>query len=186
MKGWLFAAFAGLALSLAATGANAQTEVPGSRLPVSTLQNTVFLSGLPVTGVQDGGANPFTSFAFRGGAMVSPRGAGLAGLDASLPSFGLGNGWSGRLDADVIFKANFAGINTIVPVTINQVYYSNPTATGQVGYIGGGAGFIFGGKTRFTGKLLVGFEFSRRLGAEANVFLNSEDTIVSVLGRLKL
>lgn len=186
MKGWLFAVFVGLALSLVAASANAQTEVSGSRQPFTSLQNTVFLRGLQVMGVQDGGSNPFTSFAFRGGAMVSPRGAGLAGIDASLPALTLGNGWSGRLDADVIFKANFAGINTIVPVTINQVYYSNPTATGQVGYLGGGVGFIFGGKTRFTGKLLVGYDFSRRLGAEANVFLNSEDTIVSVLGRLKL
>jgi hypothetical protein len=186
MKGWLHFASTGAMLILAVIGANAQTERSGSRLSLTTLQNTVFLSGLPVTAAQDGGSSPFSSFAFRGGAMVSPRGAGLAGLDASLPSFSFGSGWTGRLDADVIFKANFAGINTVVPVTINQLYYSNPSATGQVGYIGGGVGFIFGGKTRFTGKLLVGFEFNRRLGAEANVFLNSEDTIVSVLGRLKL
>jgi hypothetical protein len=185
-KGWLLAVFTWAALSWTAAAVRAQTESSGSRVPIYDLQNTVFLSSLPVTLAQDGVYAPFSSFAFRAGAMVSPRGAGLAGVDASIPSFSFGSGLTGRLDVDVIFKANFAGINTIVPVTINQVYYSNPTPTGQVGYLGGGAGFVFGGKMRFTGKMLVGFEFNRRLGAEANVFLNSEDTIVSVLGRLKL
>jgi hypothetical protein len=122
----------------------------------------------------------------RGGAMLSPRGAGLVGIDASLPSLSLGAGWRGRLDADVIIKANLAGVNTIVPVTIDQLY--TVSAPGRIGvaYYGAGVGVVSGGGTRFNAKLVLGAEIAKKLGAEVNVHFAERDTLVTVLARLHL
>lgn len=130
--------------------------------------------------------DPTTWVSLRGGAMLSPRGAGLVGLDLSLPAASLfGEGWHGRLDADVIFKANFAGVDTIFPVTVNQVYYRPQVGMVDV-YGGGGVGAIFGGDTRFAGKLLLGVTLNERLGVEGNVIFNEEDTMFTLFGRLHL
>src|SRR5215813_661471 len=69
--------------------------------------------------------NPLTYIGFRAGAMVSPRGAGLLGLDFTVPNVvGLGTGARTRIDADAIINGNFGGINTVFPVTVNQLYSS--------------------------------------------------------------
>jgi hypothetical protein len=75
--------------------------------------------------------SPLALLSFHAGAMLSPRGGGLVGLDASMPSLSLGYGMKGRLDADVIFKANLGGIDTIVPVTFDQIFYSPSVAGGK-------------------------------------------------------
>ena len=120
--------------------------------------------------------------ALRGGGMVSPRGAGLVGVDFSLPAITLGTNWHGRVDADVIFKANLGGVNTIIPATFDLLSYD---PTHRV-YFGGGAGAVFGGNTRFDGKLVLGAELVSKLGAEVNLHLTERDTLVTVLARLHM
>jgi hypothetical protein len=125
------------------------------------------------------------SFALRGGAMFSPRGAAIAGADVTLPILKFFDGWTGRIDADVIIKANFAGANTVVPVTLNQVYYLPGSFGGRATYLGGGAGAVFGGGgTKFTAKGLVGAELTQSLGGELNVYFAEGDTLWTAVVRL--
>src|SRR5579872_942922 len=153
--------FAG-AFGLATAGAaNAQ----------DVLTNPISLAGfLPSTAVTRAyqahpGAGPFVNLSVHGGAMVSPRGAGLAGVDVDVPSVSLGNGWHGRVDADAIIKANFGGIDTVFPVTLDQVYYSPNAAGGHNVYWGAGLGAVLNGPVVFDGKLLIGTEVTTRIGA---------------------
>lgn len=124
--------------------------------------------------------------ALHGGAMVTPRGAALVGGDAKLSTLSVLPGFQGRLDVDVITKANFGGINTIVPVTFSQVLYSPSIGNFRTTYFGGGLGAILGGKAKFDAKLLLGMDLSAKLGAEANIHFTEHDTLVTVFARLKL
>jgi hypothetical protein len=130
--------------------------------------------------------NPTTYLSLRAGAMVSPRGAGLIGLDAALPRLSLGPNWHGRLDVDVIISANFANTNTAVPITLNQIYYR--PQTGNVDFYGGfGVGAMLGREANFTGKLILGATFTPRAAAELNIHLTDRsDTLVMLLGRFRL
>jgi hypothetical protein len=135
---------------------------------------------------QDGGPIPGTAMSIRGGLMVTPRGGGMAGVDFSIPSISLGAGWHGRVDADVIFKANFGGVDTIIPVTFDQLYF-NPAATGgHAFYWGGGLGAILGGPGVFDAKLILGVDLTSRFGAEMNVHFTEGDTILTLLARFHL
>ncbi|NLH99115.1 MAG: hypothetical protein GX446_06440 [Chthonomonadales bacterium] len=125
------------------------------------------------------------TMSLRGGIMVAPRGAGLAGVDIAVPSVSLLDGWEGRLDADVIFKANLADISTVVPVTLDQVRYVQDM-TGRSIYYGAGAGALLGGKAKLIGKAILGFELSARLGVEGNLIVTDAKTMVTVVGRLHL
>lgn len=124
-----------------------------------------------------------TNIALRGGAMFSPRGAGLAGLDFDLPQLSLMPNWSGRVDADVIFKANFSGLRTVVPVTLNQIYTS-PNVAGRSFYFGGGAGALLGGKAKLDIKALAGVGLTRNMDIEVNAHFLERDTLVTALVRL--
>jgi hypothetical protein len=121
----------------------------------------------------------------RGGAMVAPRGAGLAGVDIPIPSIALLDGWEGRLDADVIFKANFADISTVVPVTFDQIRYAQDVS-GRSLYFGAGVGALLGGKAKLIGKGVLGVELNARLGVEGNIIFTDAKTMVTVVGRLHL
>ncbi len=125
------------------------------------------------------------ALSLRGGAMVAPRGAGLAGIDIPVPSIALLDGWEGRLDADVIFEADFAEISTIVPVTFNQMRYTEDMS-GRSLYVGAGAGALLGGKAKLIGKGIVGLELSARLAVEGNIIFTDAKTMVTVVGRLHL
>lgn len=156
-----------LMLSLATIGASASAQVlTTGRQPYGT-------SVMPVT------------MSLRGGAMLAPRSAGLAGVDVAVPSVSLLDGWEGRLDADVIFKANFAEINTVVPVTFSQIHYLQDMS-GRSLYFGAGAGALLGGKAKLIGKGILGIELSARLGVEGNVIVTNDKTMVTVVGRLHL
>lgn len=147
---------------------------------------TITGTALGSQAVSQASYTPPVYLSLRGGAMLSPRGAALVGLDASVPQISMLNGMRGRLDADVIIKANFAGVNTIVPVTLDQIsYVNNPTGIAKT-YYGFGVGAIMGGKTRFDGKLILGTEITSHLGAELNIHLNSEDTLCVVAARLHI
>jgi hypothetical protein len=130
--------------------------------------------------------DPTTYLALRAGALVSPRVAGLIGIDATLPRFSIAPGWKGRLDVDVIISASLINTNTAVPVTINQIYYQPQTGKTDV-YAGFGIGAIFGGDANFTGKLILGANFTSRFSGEVNVhFTDREKTLVLLLGRFRL
>lgn len=130
--------------------------------------------------------NPVAYISLRGGGMISPRGGALVGADVSLPTLSIGPGWHGRVSGDVIFKANFGGVDTIVPVTLDQIYFAPNPAGGPNFYWGGGLGAILSGPAKFDGKLILGADITTRLGAELNVHFNEEDTLVTILARLHL
>jgi hypothetical protein len=175
--------FAG-ALGLATTGSALAQGVEASR--------HISLGGLvkaPVMSRMSRGyqaPDPISMLSLRGGAMVTPRGSAVVGIDASMPTVSLGNGWHGRLDADVIIKGNLGGVNTSIPVTFDQLYYSPNEAGGHNVYYGAGVGAIFGGDTTFDAKLILGTELTSRLGAEVNVHFNDRDTLVMLLARIHL
>ena len=127
-----------------------------------------------------------TSLSIRGGAMVTPRGAGLAGVDFSLPSVTVGNGWTGRVDADVIFKANFGGINTIIPATFDLIQTQPSGPGGKAIYYGGGIGAVLGGNTVFDGKLVLGINLAQKVDFELNVHFTERDTLLTLMGRFHL
>lgn len=129
---------------------------------------------------------PQTSMSIRGGAMVTPRGAGLVGVDFSLPSVTVGTGWVGRVDADVIFKANFGGIDTIIPATFDLIQTQPGAAGGRAVYYGGGLGAILGGNTVFDAKLLLGISLTQKVDFELNVHFNEHDTLLTLMGRFHI
>ena len=126
---------------------------------------------------------PFTVHA---GAMVTPRGAGLAGGDIDIPSVSLLKGFTGRLDADVIFKANFGGVNTITIVTLDQISTTQNGLQGHNVYYGGGVGAIFGGGNKFDGKLILGSQITNKVSTEVNVHFSTSKTLVSLLARIHI
>ncbi len=131
--------------------------------------------------------NPFSNIGLRGGAMVSPRGAGLVGLDYTIPNIvGLGTGAHTRIDADVIFKANLGGVNTIIPITVDQLYTSPASVTGRTVYYGGGIGAVLSGPAKFDGKLVLGMDLVKSLGAEVNVHFTERDTLLTILARFHM
>jgi len=121
----------------------------------------------------------------RGGAMLAPRTAGLVGLDLALPGVMVGGGWEGRLDADVIIKANFAEVNTVVPVTLSLMHYA-PVASGRALYYGFGAGALLGGKAKVIGKGILGMEVTPRIAIEGNVIVTDDKPMINLLARLHL
>lgn len=129
---------------------------------------------------------PVTYISLHGGVMLTPNVGGLVGVDASIPGLNLGNGWHSRIDADVIFNAGFGGIDTIVPVTFDQLYYSPNGASGHNVYYGVGLGAILSGPVSFDGKLILGTEISRNFGAEVNLHLNRHDPLLTLFARLHM
>jgi hypothetical protein len=129
--------------------------------------------------------NPFHA-ALRLGATVSPRVKFVGGIDATIPGLSLGSGLSTRVDAEAIVAANFGGVNTLVPLTINEVY-SHGVAAGSRAYIGAGVGPYFGDITRFGGKVFVGMNFTSRFGGEVDVhFPGFGDPQLALLVRMGL
>ena len=114
-----------------------------------------------------GAVSPFP-VALRLGALLSPTTAFDGGIDVTIPGIHLFQGFSTRIDADVIVvQDGFFGVSALVPVTFDQIYNLNLPVSTRV-YIGGGIGPYFSTSTRFGGKLIVGAQFSR-IGLEGNV-----------------
>ena len=130
--------------------------------------------------------SPMTWISLHGGAMFGPRFGGLVGIDASIPGLNMGNGFHSRIDADVIFKANFAGIDTVVPVTFDQLWYSPNAASGHNMYLGAGVGAVLSGPITYDVKLIAGTELTNKLGAEVNVHLTGHDTLWTAFVRLHM
>lgn len=130
-------------------------------------------------------SSPVPNLSLRGGVMVSPRGAGVAGVDIGIPTLNLVSGWEGRIDLDVIIKANLGGVNTIVPVTADLLHYL-PSAAGKAFYLGGGVGAKLGGSAGAVLKGIVGTELGGRFGVEGNIMWTKDDTLLTFVGRIRL
>ncbi len=157
---------------------NARTVQPETATPLALTASRAGQIGV-------GTFSPFP-IALRLGANVSPRTRFAAGVDVLLPRLPLLPGFQSRIDLDAIFSVNFGGVSTIVPLTFDQIY-SHGLAGGIRVYGGGGIGPYFGDVTRFGGKLLVGADFTSRLGAEADVhFSGAGDALVTVQLRVGL
>lgn len=125
------------------------------------------------------------TMSLRGGLMVSPRSAGHAGIDIAVPSVSIMDGWEGRIDADVIFKANFSSVSTAVPVTFSLVRYSD-NVRGHSAYLGIGAGTLLGGKSKLLAKGILCVEVGPKLGVEGNILFSESKTMVLLTARLHL
>ncbi|MEP6755639.1 MAG: hypothetical protein ABJA67_09075 [Chthonomonadales bacterium] len=163
------------ALSIAAIGASSAETTPLTLTGLAKFNN-----------IKAAQAAPMVPFTVHAGAMVTPRGALLAGGDIDLPSVTLGKGFTGRLDVDAIFKANFGGVNTLTLVTIDQISSTTDGISGHNVYYGGGLGAVFGGGTKFDGKLILGTELTKRFSAEVNVHFSSSKTLVCLLTRIHI
>ncbi|MGC8668071.1 MAG: hypothetical protein ACP5VE_08165 [Chthonomonadales bacterium] len=162
--------------------ARAQTPSPQGNVQLARLVSGSYAMG----GARRSAESPFSNASLRGGAMLSPRGAALVGLDLSIPSLTTTNNWHARLDGDVIIKANFGGIDTIVPVTVDLLTYTGGGMGLRDVYFGGGVGAVLGGPAKFDGKLILGTDLSNRLGAELNVHFTERDTLVTLLARFHM
>src|SRR5258706_1242301 len=171
-----------LACGLAAT-ASANEPADSGTVHLGTM-----IKGAAVTSVTAAKAKsaPQTALSIRGGMMVIPRGAGLAGVDFSLASVTVGTGWVGRVDADVIFKANFGGVNTAIPATFDLIQTQPGGPGGKAIYYGGGLGAILGGDTVFDAKLVLGINLAQKVDFEVNVHFNEHDTLLTLMGRFHL
>jgi hypothetical protein len=112
-------------------------------------------------------AKPVT-FALRLGALASPRWKAAVGADVTFNSFHLIPGLQTRIDGETIISANFGGVSTLVPLTLDQILSHGLVSNSRV-YIGAGIGPYVGNVTRFGAKAFVGADVSSHLGAEVGV-----------------
>jgi hypothetical protein len=177
------ARLAALVLATLPMAAAAQSASPQGTIQLARLMTNAYALGGAARHSSD---SPFSNASLRGGAMLSPRGAALVGLDLSIPSLSTATNWHARLDGDVIIKANFGGIDTIVPVTLDLLTYTGGGMGLRDVYFGGGLGAVLGGPAKFDGKLVLGTDLSNRLGAEVNVHFTERDTLVTLLARFHM
>jgi hypothetical protein len=129
------------------------------------------------------GGHPL-SVDLRLGASVSPRIKFVAGIDARIPGLSLGPGFTTRADLDAIFSANFGGVSTLVPLTIDELYHADLPG-GHSFYGGIGIGPMFGEVTRFGGKIIVGANITPRLRLEGDVlFAGYGDALFNIMLRI--
>lgn len=114
-----------------------------------------------------GSVSPFP-ISLRLGAMLSPSTKFDGGIDVTLPGVHLAPNLSTRIDADVILSANFGGISTLIPITVDQIF-SQGLVAGSKFYIGAGIGPYIGDTTRLGGKVFVGAGISSRLTGEVSM-----------------
>jgi hypothetical protein len=132
-----------------------------------------------------GAISPFP-ISLRLGAQISPRTKFVGGVDVTLSGFHILPGLQTRIDGEAIVSANFHGISTLIPVTINQVY-SKGLVAGKRIYLGGGIGAYIGEVTHFGGKVFAGADFTSRLGGEVDLhFPGIGDTLVTAQIRIGL
>jgi hypothetical protein len=119
------------------------------------------------------------------GLMLSPRTKFDGGIDATLGR-GILPSLTTRVDVDAIVSANFHGISTLVPLTLDQVY-SKGLFGGNRLYIGAGVGPYISEKTRFGGKLFLGADLAVRIGVEGAVhFAGDGDPLLTLQARIGL
>ena len=180
------------ALLLAGAPACVRAEEPLPTTPVST---DVFARVVPLTltamerrsgqlGPLDLIPKPFPLH-LRLGAMLSPRTKFDGGIDVTLGR-GVLPSLTTRIDADAIVSANFHGISTLVPITLDQIYAKGLIGGNRI-YFGAGVGPYISEKTRFGGKLFMGADLAVRIGVEGAVhFSGSGDPLLTLQARIGL
>ena len=119
------------------------------------------------------------------GALLSPRTKFDGGIDVTLGR-GILPSSTTRIDADVIASANFRGISTLVPITLDQIY-SKGLLGGNRLYFGAGIGPYIADRTRLGGKLFVGADLAVRIGVEGAVhFSGTGDPLLTLQARIGL
>lgn len=165
------------------TGHLSRSEASPIKLEVPVLVNGKEFACGKIPGVPIPNPTPFP-FAIRLGGLLSPTGKLDAGVDVTIPGHLIAS-LDTRLDGDVIFGANIGGSNTIIPVTIDQLWSKSLPGNSNF-YLGAGAGLYFGGKTRVGGKIVLGGTINK-LGVEGNVlFSGTGDPLFLLVGRIGL
>lgn len=119
------------------------------------------------------------------GAMLSPRTKFDGGIDVTLGR-GILPSLSTRIDLDAIISANFRGISTLVPITLDQIY-SKGLLGGNRLYFGAGVGPYIADKTRIGGKLFIGADLAVRIGVEGAVhFAGTGEPLLTLQARVGL
>ena len=119
------------------------------------------------------------------GAMLSPRTKFDGGIDVTLGR-GILPSLSTRIDLDAIVSANFHGISTLVPITLDQIY-SKGLLGGNRLYFGAGVGPYIADKTRLGGKLFIGADLAVRIGVEGAVhFAGTGTPLLTLQARVGL
>jgi hypothetical protein len=131
------------------------------------------------------GGHPL-SVDLRLGVSVSPRVKFVGGIDARIPGLSLGRGFTTRADFDAVVAANFGGVSTLFPLTIDELYHAD--IPGVHGLYGGlGVGPMFGEVTRFGGKIIIGGTITPRLRLEGNVlFAGYGDPLLNLQLRIPI
>lgn len=189
-----FAGGSGVALlsALLLTGAPASgwaqetsSRVPETKDAFARVVPATFEEAQKCKGGQLGGIPSPFPLHLRLGVMLSPRTKFDGGIDASLGRGILPN-FNTRIDAEAIVSANFHGISTLVPITLDQIYSKGLFGGNRI-YIGGGIGPYISEKTRFGGKLFIGADLAVRVGVEGAVhFSGSGDPLLTLQARLGL
>lgn len=142
-----------------------------------------FNCGIPgVPGVSS--LNPFPIY-LRVGALLTPRQKFDVGVDATIPGLHILPSLSTRIDADAILSANFGGVSSLFPLTIDQIYTKRLVGGTSV-YLGGGVGPYFGGTTRFGGKVVAGVMFNGYGLEGALHFSGQGDSLLTLQARFGL
>jgi hypothetical protein len=115
--------------------------------------------------------------AIRLGAAAGDNGGLLIGFDVGLPSFSIGQGWSGRLDFDFW---GFGKDNTNAAIIVDQIMSSD----GQV-YLGFGIGVVTGSDGSLGIKFLIGTTLTDTLDLEFDVILH-DDVSPAIVFRIKV
>jgi hypothetical protein len=129
--------------------------------------------------------SPGVYAALRLGLTVSPRVKFVGGVDVTLPKLSIGPGFTTRVDAEAIVSANFGGVSTLVPLTINEVYTHGLTGGWRI-YGGAGIGPYFGDVTRFGGKVFIGAGMGRVAGELDLHFAGFGDPYLALMLRTQL
>jgi hypothetical protein len=168
----VLAGLVGLFLACAPTAGRAE-EAPSNAPAASDVFARVVPLTLTTTERKGGQLGPLDLIPkpfplhLRLGAMLSPRTKFDGGIDATLGR-GILPSMSTRIDLDAIVSANFHGISTLVPITLDQVY-SKGLFGGNRLYFGAGVGPYIADRTRFGGKLFIGADLAVRIGVEGAV-----------------
>ncbi len=192
--GWggvpMLAGLTALLLAGAPVGTRAEEALPNAAVSTDVFARVVPLT-LAATERRGGQLGPLDLIPkpfplhLRLGAMLSPRTKFDGGIDVTLGR-GILPSSTTRIDADAILSANFRGISTLVPITLDQIY-SKGLLGGNRLYFGAGLGPYIAERTRFGGKLFIGADLAVRIGVEGAVhFSGTGSPLLTLQARVGL
>jgi hypothetical protein len=139
----MLAGLTALLLAGAPVGTRAEEALPNAAVSTDVFARIVPLT-LTATERRGGQLGPLDLIPkpfplhLRLGAMLSPRTKFDGGIDVTLGR-GILPSSTTRIDADAILSANFSGISTLVPITLDQIYSKGLIGGNRI-YFGAGVG----------------------------------------------